>query len=130
MAMSNLLGMSPRQRHHSLDSFDMGLVLLALLLLSLAGFAFCSLCGSTCFQLSRDELQIVRHLNPAFEEEKLQITSFVLELYLVSILERLADCAAWAKHGKYLTPMGALDSIKSRHKGILFFGGPRPPLTR
>lgn len=45
------------------------------------------------------------------EEEELEVSSLVLELDLISILEHLVNGTSWTKHCKDLTPVRSFDTI-------------------
>lgn len=98
MTHCNLLGVRSSKCHHALDSFDMSLVLFALLLLSLPRLALSGLGRCPSLELASDKLQVVRNLNSTFEEEELQVAGLVLELHLVAIFQGFTDGASRPEH--------------------------------
>lgn len=125
----NRRSMGPSQSHHALDAFHVGFILFTLLLLAFTSLTLGSLGGCTSLQFARNKFQIIRHLDPALQEEQLQIAGLVFELNLIAIFEGFTDGTARSKHGKDLTPVRAFDPIQAGHQCILLFGGPGPPLA-
>lgn len=111
MVHGNGLRVCTREGHHPLDSFDVRFVLFALLLLSLPCFALGCLSGCASLQFTGHELEVVRDFDTALQEEQFEVTGFVLELDLVTVLQRFADSTPRAKHGKDLTPVWSLYPI-------------------
>lgn len=84
------------------DAIDVGLLILR----TEFGTLLCRLLGelSRCsgFEFSGDALQVIGHLRIRLEEEQLQIACFILELYLRSVGEDIADTPIWSKKGQDL----------------------------
>ena len=129
MAHRDWLRVSASQCHHPFNAFDVGLVLLTLLLLPFSCFALGCLPWCPRLELAGDELEIIRDFNAALEEKEFEITCLVLELDLVPVLQRFADRTTRPEHGQDLTPMRSFDPVQAGHQCILLFGCPGSTLA-
>lgn len=109
--------------HYSLESGLLFLRVLPSLLFCL--LASC-LAWRTCLQLSRDALQVVRHLGVGLQEEQLKIPRLVFELNLCPILQNIGYAAVSTEQRQDLTPMRAFDHVQPSHKSLFFFRCPSP----
>lgn len=77
-----------------------------------------------CFELASDAMEIIRHLRVRFQEEKLEVSGFILELNLGAVGQDLAYAATGSKQGQNLRPMRALNHVQAQHQRLLLFSAP------